>query len=946
MVLPLCLIAVGLCLGGLALLGPRSVTGAAVAFAFVLLAGMAYRLTVRHAARAADGGGTLEKGDDRADGESEERYRQIFNAESDSILVVDCELFKFVDANEAAVRSYGWSREELLTLTPADISAEPGATVALLVSSPERTHVPLRWHRRKDGTIFPVEIIGNFYVSRGRRMHVAAVRDVSERLAVEKMMRLRGAALDAAANAIMITGTDGTIEWANAAFTSLSGWSLAEAVGRNPRDLLKSGRHEPAFYRQMWEVITAGRVWKGELINQRKDGTPYTEEMTITPLRNDRGQITHFIAIKQDITERRAVQTALQQEKTLFNNLASSTPDRIYFKDRQSRFIRINEAMARFLGFTDLADAVGKSDFDIFSSEHASKAFGDEQRIMSSGEPLIGIEEKETWPDGSVTWASSTKIPLRNDGGEITGLVGISRDITESKRSQEALRESEERFSKAFRLAPVAVIMTALENGTILEANEAFLRMSGYRWDEIGGRTVIEIGWIEPETRKRMLERLEAEGRVVGMELALSAKGGRRVDSTFNGEIVEIGGKRRLLAILLDVTESHRMEEQLRQAQKMEAVGQLAGGVAHDFNNILAAILLQLGTLREDAGLGFESRATLRELEDEATRAAALTRQLLVFSRRQAMKVAPVDLNALVDNLLRMLRRLLGEDVVVEWQGKEGLPMIDADPGMMEQVLMNLCVNARDAMPEGGRIILQAAEITLDASVAKTNPEARAGRFVRLSVSDTGRGMDELTRLRMFEPFFTTKGPGKGTGLGLATVYGIVKQHSGWIEVETAPGRGSTFCVFLPARAADASRRVKGGPADMPRGHGETVLVVEDEAPLRQALSTALRRFDYKVIEAYSGPDALRQWQQHRDSIDLVVSDMVMPEGMNGADLLKKLRVEKPSLRAILVSGYVPNQSGSALPGIPLLSKPFEIPILLAAVRKSLDRGPAAGTNP
>lgn len=310
------------------------------------------------------------------------------------------------------------------------------------------------------------------------------------------------------------------------------------------------------------------------------------------------------------------------------------------------------------------------------------------------------------------------------------------------------------------------------------------------------------------------------------------------------------------------------------------------------------------------------------------------------------MKVAPVDLNALVDNLLRMLRRLLGEDVVVEWQGKEGLPMIDADPGMMEQVLMNLCVNARDAMPEGGRIILQAAEITLDASVAKTNPEARAGRFVRLSVSDTGRGMDEPTRLRMFEPFFTTKGPGKGTGLGLATVYGIVKQHSGWIEVETAPGRGSTFCVFLPARAADASRRVKGGPADMPRGHGETVLVVEDEAPLRQALSAALRRFDYKVIEAYSGPDALRQWQQHRDSIDLVVSDMVMPEGMNGADLLKKLRVEKPSLRAILVSGYVPNQSGSALPGIPLLSKPFEIPILLAAVRKSLDRGPAAGTNP
>jgi nitrogen-specific signal transduction histidine kinase/ActR/RegA family two-component response regulator len=381
-------------------------------------------------------------------------------------------------------------------------------------------------------------------------------------------------------------------------------------------------------------------------------------------------------------------------------------------------------------------------------------------------------------------------------------------------------------------------------------------------------------------------------------------------------------------------------EEDFRQAQKMEAVGQLAGGVAHDFNNILAAVLMHIGLLQEEPSIDRETRDSLKELEKDVLRGSALTRQLLTFSRRQAMEPKVLNLGVVLRGLLKMLRRLLGENIVLSLNGPEELPMVYADAGMMEQMVMNLCVNARDAMPHGGRLDLSLEAVDIRAEDLAAQPEGRAGRFLRLSVSDSGAGMDAETLRHIFEPFFTTKGIGKGTGLGLATVHGIVKQHGGWVEVQSTVQQGTTFRVYLPASGmlADAAASAEE-PQRMPGG-GEVVLIAEDEDSLRAVSAAALQRHGYRVFSAVNGDDALRLWAAHRDEIDLLFTDMVMPGEMTGWELASKLRAGKPGLKVIICTGYSQESDLRELDAgtrTALLRKPFDVARLLQTVRQCLD---------
>lgn len=407
---------------------------------------------------------------------------------------------------------------------------------------------------------------------------------------------------------------------------------------------------------------------------------------------------------------------------------------------------------------------------------------------------------------------------------------------------------------------------------------------------------------------------------------------------------VEVSSQPMALLYLEDVSALRRLEEQLRQVQKMEAIGQLAGGVAHDFNNILAAMLMQLGLLQLEANLTPELTAALLQLEKGANRAASLTRQLLTFSRRQMMQVKTLDLNELLADLLKMLRRLLGEHIELIVQGQTGPLWIEADPGMVEQVVMNLCVNARDAMPQGGGLTIKTESREYEASAVQTRPEAQRGTFVCLTVADTGCGMDEATQARIFEPFFTTKDVGKGTGLGLATVYGIVRQHSGWIEVESKVGEGTVFRVFLPARkmplsaSSDLSAPNAQGP---PRGR-ETILVVEDDESVRGVAVNCLRRLGYQVLEASNGIEALQRWHDCAGRINLLLTDKVMPEGINGLELAERLRGMSRSLKVIVSSGYsleMTRPSAWSKRDISFLAKPYEFEALAAMVRKCLDGG-------
>ncbi|HTZ21799.1 MAG TPA: ATP-binding protein [Opitutaceae bacterium] len=395
-----------------------------------------------------------------------------------------------------------------------------------------------------------------------------------------------------------------------------------------------------------------------------------------------------------------------------------------------------------------------------------------------------------------------------------------------------------------------------------------------------------------------------------------------------------------IVIIIRNNTERKRLEEQLRQSQKMEAFGQLAGGVAHDFNNILTVIQGNVSLLQAPQLSAADRAAAISETLRAAERAGNLTRQLLTFSRRQPIQLRDTDANEIVANMTRMLQRIIGEHIILETRYAPGGAPVRADSGMLEQALMNLAVNSRDAMPEGGRLTLETAAITLTAADVLNRPKARPGAFVRLRVIDTGCGIAPEYRSHLFEPFFTTKEVGKGTGLGLATVFGIVEQHAGWIEVESQTGAGTTFSLFLPRLPYSLMELAQSSPPPSVRGGSETILVVEDEASVRGLMCRLLERHGYRVLAAESGAAALAVWREHRASIDLLVTDMVMPGGIGGRELANHLRAEKPSLKVIHCSGYTDEMLG---PDSPLrdtrsfLAKPFDHPAFLRRVRECLD---------
>jgi signal transduction histidine kinase/ActR/RegA family two-component response regulator len=426
--------------------------------------------------------------------------------------------------------------------------------------------------------------------------------------------------------------------------------------------------------------------------------------------------------------------------------------------------------------------------------------------------------------------------------------------------------------------------------------------------------------------------------REVEAGLLLVRKGQRR-EMRFSASAVRVAwlDRPKVLVCLEDVTARTQLQAQFLQAQKMEAVGQLAGGIAHDFNNILSATLIHLQLLQQKQKLEPEIAASLYELELGAQRATSLTRQLLLFSRRQIVKTRRVDANELVQGLLRMLNRLLGEHIQAVFAPSPLPAWVEADPGMFEQVVMNLCVNARDAMAKGGQLTLSTQ--IRDVEAKSSDPAGpRSGRFICLAVADTGCGMDKATLQHLFEPFFTTKDPHRGTGLGLATVQGIARLHKGWVEVESALGRGSVFRVFLPAVVAPEPLELQAVRAKAPRGT-ETILLVEDDEPVRRMVRHALRLFGYEVLQAADGVEALRIWEQDGARVKLMFTDMVMPGGITGLDLAERLRQIRPSLKVVIASGYAAELLQRGVPpGMKFLAKPFDPDTLARTVRECLDQ--------
>ena len=591
-------------------------------------------------------------------------------------------------------------------------------------------------------------------------------------------------------------------------------------------------------------------------------------------------------------------------------------------------------AAERMFGWT-AEEVIGK--FHPIVPEEKKEEFRALREIAMQGKTFTGRELRRRRKDGSFIDISVSTSSLRDGDGRITGIMSIIHDITDRKKSEETLL----RLATAVEQSAEIIMITGV-NGSIQYVNPAFERVTGYHRDEVIGENprILKSGRQDPSFYEELWETLIRGDVWSGVFQNLRKDGTLYEEEAVISPVREAGGEViNYVAVKRDVTNERRVEEQLRQAQKMEAVGRLAGGIAHDFNNLLTAIIGYTDLLLMDLPEGELAHREVLEIRKAGDRAASLTRQLLAFSRRQVLQPKVLDLNQVVTDMEKMLRRLIGENIELVTSLADDLGYVRADPGQIEQVIVNLAVNARDAMQNGGRLILVTSKMEIDENYASRHDPVQPGSYVILAVTDTGVGMDEHTMSRLFEPFFTTKEVGKGTGLGLATVYGIVKQSGGYIWAYSEVGRGTTFKVLLPGEEAIAELEEKEVAYLYPSGGKETVLVVEDEKLVRDLVREILSHHGYDVLEASRGAEALEVSGRQKGPIHLLISDVVMP-GMTGPELARRLTALRPEMGVLFMSGYTDDailHHGVFEHGAEYLQKPFKASALGAKVRKVLD---------
>jgi len=648
------------------------------------------------------------------------------------------------------------------------------------------------------------------------------------------------------------------------------------------------------------------------------------------------------IQLKSELSEAKQGDETLAQDGYLLHTLMDNLPDNMYFKDTASRFIRINKALTSYFGLDDPSQAIGKSDFDYFREAHARQSFDDEQAMLQSGQPVVGKEEQEIWIGGRVRWVSTTKMPMRDKSGNIIGTFGVSRDITQAKQTEKSLREREELLRAVIANIPCGVFWKD-RNCVYLGCNEQVARDHGLDCPEsvIGG-TDYDLGVSRAEAEfYQQCDRqvIETGEPILNLEESQTRRDGtKKVLLTSKVPLRDTAGRVvGVLGVYQDITDRKMLEEQLRQVQKMEAIGQLAGGVAHDFNNLLTVINGYSEILLADLPVEdqrWEKAACIRDAGEKASR---LTSQLLAFGRKAIVKPRVLDLNEVIDSTGKMLRRLIGEDVTLITILSPGLSRVKIDSGQIEQVIMNLAVNARDAMPHGGRLTIETKDIERPEGIFPDRLSMESGRYILLSISDTGHGMTDEVKAHIFEPFFTTKEVGKGTGLGLATVYGIVKQADGHISVTSQVGIGTTITILLPAIAV-APSPPKSSIKIVPKG-AETILVVEDEDEVRRLVRMSLEMQGYTVLEAGTGTDAIRILDAHSGEIQLLVTDVIMPD-LGGRNLADAVRARRAGIKVLYMSGYTDDamiRHGISEALHAFLQKPFTPLLLARKVRDVLD---------
>jgi two-component system, cell cycle sensor histidine kinase and response regulator CckA len=655
-----------------------------------------------------------------------------------------------------------------------------------------------------------------------------------------------------------------------------------------------------------------------------------------------------ILSASVDISERKRMEGALRESENRFNMLFQSAPIPLAFASEvdEYRATTWNEAWYRTFGYSqEEADRKSGADFHLWVDPEDRRRFIDMARKQNH---VAGWEALLRRCDGRIRTCEVFGRFIGKTGHQI--LMAAYLDITESKQAEMTLKESEQRFSKAFHSSPAPMSISDIETGRFIDVNEKLLQMLERTRNEIIGRTSYEIGmWVDPEVRVRLGKRVQESGSIKDEKVQFIAKSGKIRDVLCSTEIITLEGAEAMLSLLYDCTdrnkaekEKEKLQAQLQQSQKMESVGRLAGGVAHDYNNMLGVIIghTELAMLKTDKSHAMQPH--LRQIMNAAQRSSELTQQLLAFARRQTIAPKILDLNASVATTLQMVRVLIGENIELVWTPGDEIYPVKIDPIQFNQMLMNLCVNARDAISGTGRITIETVRLILDEAYCASNAYFVPGDYVVLIVSDNGCGIAKEIQSKIFEPFFTTKGAGKGTGLGLATAYGIVKQNDGFINVYSEPGRGTTFRIYLPRHEVLTVDSRKPEVDSIPRGLGEVVLVVEDEAFMLNIIAIMLTDLGYRVLAASTPAEALHFGKEQAGAIHLLMTDIVMPE-MNGRELEQHIQKSNPGIRCLFMSGYTANvisHHGVLDKDVHFIQKPFTLKDMAIKVRETLDQKP------
>ncbi len=732
-------------------------------------------------------------------------------------------------------------------------------------------------------------------------------------------------------------------------FSTHYGGDIEDFIGSNLLDL---GYVTPST-QQVWDredhdVFETGATV--EVLEQPIDlqtGERRWQHLIKVPLRDDSGEITHLVGVGINVTARKRAEEELRESQRLLQTVFDTIPHWVYVKDRESRYLAVNKAMASefhlrpedFLG-AHTEEFRGKSSIQIGTKDELKSLEEMDRKVLEAGEFIEEPEVTLTLADGSKRIHRIIKLPFKNEQGEVQGIVGLSEDITEFKNQEALLRKNEAEFRQMVENIPSAIFLKDL-NGRYRITNRTFEEWMGIHKTEFYGKTVHDLYPVEEATFYVNHDReVLKTGHVLQIEMEFDTREGLKsiISNKFpmlddKGDITGIG------VILTDITAQRKTEEQLRQAQKMDVIGQLAGGVAHDFNNLLQVIIGYTQITLENREIPEKIRSHLRLVKESADQAAELVGQLLAFSRKQTLEFHLIDLNELIARQMKMVRRVIGENIKLELRFHAAGSTVKGNAGALEQVVLNLCINARDAMPDGGLLWVELDTVSTDAGIHGLNSGDGQGHYACISVRDTGIGMAPGVLEHIFEPFFTTKEVGKGSGLGLSMAYGILQQHAGMIDVESEPGAGSTFKIYIPLVPGEPADETPAAESIVP-GSGETILLAEDEEDVLDLVAFMLESIGYRVLKAATAREALQLLAKRTERIDLALLDVVMPE-MGGRELYEKITQIRPSLPVVFNTGYAADTIDSQFledHNIRLLHKPYTPDELSKTIRESIER--------